>query len=173
MLFRVLTIVTLLFILATSCALSQKAPIPPPDFDIMSLVGEWEGEGFFLIPVTGIEVEIEGSGTFIYDSTRQRLRTAMSGSKLFINYSDSGYLQYYPETDSVSWEIWDSWGKHAIYWGVISDGALRADRLYKKKGYRVEAVFPHKDTLDFHLRVRDKDGSEKDKAAFLLWRKKD
>ncbi len=140
-----------------------------PKFDLMNLVGEWEGEGMFLMPVTGSEISIEGHGSFVYDEANDRIRTSMSGSKLFINYSDSGYLQYYPATDSVSWEVWDSWGKHALYWGQIKDDQLVANRVYKHDNYRVQVKFPHPDTLDFHLIVRD-EKREFDKARFLLWR---
>ena len=142
-------------------------------FDLMNLIGNWEGQGFFEIPVSGGTVEIEGAGTFTYDSTNHRIRTAMEGSKFFIDYSDSGYLQHYPETDSVSWEVWDNWGKHAMYWGVIDNGKLVADRIFKKKGYQVNVTFPHPDTLDFHLVVHNNDGTNYDKAAFLLWRVKE
>lgn len=142
-------------------------------FDLMNLVGQWEGQGFFEVPVSGGTVEIEGSGTFTYDSTHNRIRTSMQGSKFFIEYSDSGYLQHYPETDSVSWEVWDNWGKHSMYWGVIDNKMLVADRIYKKKGYQVNVTFPHPDTLDFHLVVNNNDGTKYDKAAFLLWRVKE
>ncbi|RKX27996.1 MAG: hypothetical protein DRP47_05455, partial [Candidatus Zixiibacteriota bacterium] len=121
MFMRPLLIVFVLFVLTLPEVRSETGG-NKADFDIMNLVGEWEGEGFFIVPVTEIEVEIEGEGTFIFDSTHQYLRTAMRGSKFLINYADSGYLQYYPETDSVSWEIWDSWGRHAMYWGVIDSG---------------------------------------------------
>ncbi len=142
-------------------------------FDVMNLIGEWEGQGFFEVPVSGGTVEIEGSGTFTYDSTNNRIRTSMQGTKFFINYSDSGYLQHYPGTDSVSWEVWDNWGKHAMYWGEINNNMLVADRVYKKKNYQVLVTFPHPDTLDFHLVVNKKDGTKYDKASFLLWRVKE
>ena len=139
-------------------------------FDMMNLVGKWEGEGMFLMPVTNIEVSISGEGNFTWDAEHQRIRTAMQGSKLFFNYSDSGYLQHFPATDSVSWEVWDSFGKHALYWGVMDNAILRADRRHKSKDYRVTVTFPHPDTLDFHLIVRPPDSDPFDKASFRLWR---
>ena len=142
-------------------------------FDLMNLIGEWEGQGFFEVPVSGVTVEIEGSGLFTHDSTNNRIRTSMKGEKFFINYADSGYLQHYPETDSVSWEVWDNWGKHSMYWGIIDDDMLVADRIYKKNNYQVVVKFPHPDTLDFHLVVHKKDGTNYDKASFLLWRVKE
>ena len=95
----------------------------------------------------------------------------MSGSKFLLAYSDSGLLIHHPETDSVSWEIWDSWGKHAKYWGKVHDDVLIADRVYKKRPYRVTVQFPHPDTLDFSLIVINPEKDEqKEKASFLLWR---
>ncbi|MEA2030008.1 MAG: hypothetical protein U9N55_00200 [candidate division Zixibacteria bacterium] len=166
-------LLTMIFLCSSLLAGNVNRDNSSADFDIMNLVGEWEGEGFFVVPATDIKVEIEGDGLFVYDSTNHRMRTSMNGTSLFINYADSGYLQYYPKTDSVSWEIWDSWGRHSMYWGVIDSNILRADRIFKNGKYRVKVTFPHPDTLDFHLRKHVTDSSNLDRAAFLLWRKKD
>ena len=151
----------------------NKSGYATDKFDLMNLIGEWEGEGFFEVPVSGGTVEIEGAGTFTYDSTHNRINTSMQGEKLFLTYSDSGYIHHYPKTDSVSWEVWDNWGKHSMYWGIIDNEMLVANRIYKKKNYQVVITFPHPDTLDFHLVVHKKDGSKYDKASFLLWRVKE
>lgn len=144
------------------------------DFDLKNLVGKWEGEGMFLMPVTDVEVEIEGAGEFVWDEERQLIKTNMSGSKFLLAYSDSGLLIHHPETDSVSWEIWDSWGKHAKYWGRVHGDVLVADRVYKKRPYRVTVQFPHPDTLDFSLNIiNPKDDESTEKASFLLWRVED
>ncbi len=140
------------------------------DFDFMNLIGNWEGEGSFLIPKTGVSLDIEGTGVFEYDSLNNRVRTSMQGTKMLLTYADSGYLYYHPETDSVSWEVWDTWGRHALYWGVVENGVLRADRLFKNRNYRVSVFFPHPDTLDFRLTRRQSDGGEEDQATFLLWK---
>jgi len=151
----------------------NKSSSAADKFDLMNLIGEWEGEGFFQVPVTGGTVEIEGYGMFTYDSTQNFIRTSMQGSKFLINYSDSGQLIHHPESDSVSWEVWDNWGKHSMYWGMIEDHMLIAKRVYKKINHQVVVTFPHPDTLDFHLVVHKKDGTQYDKASFLLWRVKD
>ncbi len=169
---RAKTLPGLIFVAALLAAIIPNSH-PAADsakFDIMNLVGNWEGEGMFRMPVTNAEMSIEGEGSFVYDKANDRIRTSMQGSKFLISYSDSGYLQYYPETDSVSWEVWDSWGKHALYWGQIKEDRLVADRIHKNKNYRVQVTFPHPDTLDFHLIVRGDDNKEFDKARFLLWR---
>jgi hypothetical protein len=162
-------------LLATGFLIVLAGSISADDstFDIMNLVGKWEGKGLFVVPMTSMEVDIEGTGLFVYDSLHNRIRTSMQGSKLMINYSDSGYLQHFPKTDSVSWEVWDSWGKHAKYWGIIENNMLKADRIDKKRNYRVLVYFPHPDTLDFRLSNREDDGTETNKATFHLWRVKE
>jgi len=142
-------------------------------FDLMDVIGEWEGEGMFLMPVTDVEIDIEGKGKFVYLPELNVIRTEMSGSKFMLSYTDSGYLRYYPESDSVSWEIWDSWGKHSLYWGEIKGDQLVAQREHPKRYYKVTVEFPHPDTLDFRLTSREKEsGDTEEKARFILWRTK-
>ncbi len=142
-------------------------------FDLKSLVGSWEGEGMFLMPVTDVEVELEGQGEFVYDAGRDLIKTSMTGTKYFLNYADSGLLRHDPQTDSITWEIWDNWGKHAKYRGEIRDGRLVADRTFKNKGYQVTVDFPHPDTLDFRLTLADPDTKVREtRARFVLWRVK-
>jgi hypothetical protein len=142
-------------------------------FDLMNVIGEWEGEGTFVMPVTDMELDIEGSGKFVYLPDLDVIRTEMSGSKFLMAYSDSGYLRYYPETDSVSWEIWDSWGKHSLYWGEVRDNQLVATRDHPERWYRVTVEFPDPDTLEFRLVTTDRESLEQEvKARFTLWRTK-
>lgn len=143
------------------------------DFDLKSLVGSWKGEGVFLMPVSDLEVEIEGAGEFVYDAKRDLIKTAMSGSKFMLSYADSGLLIHHAKTDSISWEIWDNWGKHAKYWGEFRDGKLVADRLSRNRNYQVTVTFPHPDTLDFQLIATEPETQEKStRARFYLWRVK-
>lgn len=168
---RFLLLTILLAVIAGLLPASFPAAEGNP-FDVMNIVGAWEGEGMFMMPVTDVEINIEGEGEFVYDEANDRIRTSMRGSKFLLSYSDSGYLQYYPATDSVSWEVWDSWGKHSLYWGKIDGDQLVADRIYKKKNYRVKVEFPHPDTLDFRLIVTTPDNDTYDRATFRLWRVK-
>jgi len=91
-------------------AVLAAAARPAAKFDLKGLAGSWEGEGMFLMPVTDLEVEVEGEGEFVYDAKRDLVKTTMSGSKFLVPYSDSGLLRYDLATDSVSWEVWDNWG---------------------------------------------------------------
>ena len=162
----------LIVLLAAGLLIAAAGTGAQEKFDLMDLVGQWEGEGMFLMPVTNVEVNIEGEGEFVYDAVNDRIRTSMRGTKFMIAYSDSGYLTHYPESDSVSWEVWDSWGKHALYWGEIRDDKLVADRIHRSKNYTVTVEFPHPDTLDFRLTVRNPNEEPYEKARFLLWRVK-
>ena len=142
-------------------------------FDLKNLVGSWKGGGMFLMPITDVEIDLEGQGKFVFDTKRNLLKTAMSGTKYFLSYADSGLLRHDPQTDSVTWEIWDNWGKYAKYRGEIRDGRLVADRTFKDEGYQVTVNFPHVDTLDFRLTLTDPETQVKEtRARFVLWRGK-
>jgi hypothetical protein len=164
---------TALMLLLSADGESPQAKGAKGKFDLKGLVGSWEGEGMFLMPVTDVEIELEGAGEFVYDTKRGLLKTAMTGEKFLLNYADSGLLRHDPQTDSVTWEIWDNWGKHAKYRGEIRDGRLVADRTFKDKGYQVTVNFPHPDTMDFRLTLADPDTKVREtRARFLLWRVK-
>jgi len=154
-------------------AVLAAAARPAAKFDLKGLAGSWEGEGMFLMPVTDLEVEVEGEGEFVYDAKRDLVKTTMSGSKFLVPYSDSGLLRYDLATDSVSWEVWDNWGQHSMYYGQWRDGVIAADRLWKSRNYQVTVTFPHRDTLNFHLTATDPQTQLKTtRARFSLWRVK-
>lgn len=138
--------------------------------DLKNLDGNWEGVGFFLLPVMDTEVKIEGSAKFTYEENKKRLRTELLGEKLFFTYSDSGYLQIDSITDSVSWEIWDNSGKHALYHGIAEGNKLKGDRYHKDKLYEVSIEQITNDSIDFRLKITKPDGNSYDKAVFNLWR---
>lgn len=140
--------------------------------DLRQLEGDWEGRGEFLVPITGITMSVEGQARFDYDSTQGHLRTAMVGEKYLFSYSDSGHLKLDEQTDSISWEVWDNFGKHSKYHGIVSGNKISGDRYKKKKYYRVMIELVTPDSIDFKLTVTEPDGDRYDRATFNLWRVK-
>ena len=142
-------------------------------FDATQLEGEWEGTGEFLMPVTNIAMGIAGKAAFTWDSANGYLRTAIVGTKFLFKYSDSGHLIVDPTTDSISWEVWDNWGKHALYHGLIEDGVIKGSRRKGDGVYSVSIAMATLDSIDFKLTYTNDDGSSRDRATFSLWRLKD
>ena len=151
---------------------AAMAEEPPPVFDLEGLEGDWEGHGSFVMPVTGISMSIDGEADFTYDSVRGYLRTALTGTKFMFKYADSGHLRLDSLTDSVSWEIWDGFGKHVIYDGVAAADTLRGRRYKGSSHYDVEVRLINADSITFRLRKTDADGTVADKALFDLGRKR-
>jgi len=138
--------------------------------DLKNLEGNWEGVGFFLLPVADTEVKITGSANFLYDTEKDRLRTELKGEKLFFTYSDSGYLKIDNKTDSVSWEVWDNSGKHALYHGIAEGNMLKGERYRKENLYEVSIEQVTIDSIDFKLTITKPNGESYNKAVFNLWR---
>jgi hypothetical protein len=138
--------------------------------DLKNLEGDWEGIGSFLLPVMGTNVKIEGSAKFVYDDIKKQLRTELKGEKLFFKYSDSGYLEIDDVTDSVSWEVWDNSGKHALYHGISEGNKLKGEQYRKEKLYEVSIEQVTMDSIDFKLTITKPNGKSYDKAVFNLWR---
>lgn len=139
-------------------------------FDLKSLHGEWAGTGEFLIPITGGRMDISGEAIFIYQPERKRLKTSLIGEKFFFKYTDSGYLWVDPVTDTISWEVWDNSGKHALYHGKVEGNAVTGSRLYKKDIYDILIKQVTTDSIDFRLIITEPDGDRYDKAIFYLRR---
>ena len=143
---------------------------PDPSFDLKGLEGDWEGVGEFLVPATSMRMSLEGKANFLYDSASGHLRTSLVGEKLFFSYSDSGHLVLDEKTDSISWEVWDNFGKHAKYFGVVDGNVIKGVRDRKGKVYSVMIELVTADSIDFKLTITDPDGDKTDKATFNLWR---
>ena len=115
-------------------------------------------------------MDIEGKADFTYDSTEHYLRTAITGTKFIFTYSDSGKLILDPVTDSLSWEVWDNFGRHAKYYGTIDNGIIRGTRTKGNKTYSVAIDLVSSDTIDFRMTQTNADSSSFDRAVFHLWR---
>jgi hypothetical protein len=160
-----LIIILLLFIPLAFAAEIEK-------FELKNLHGSWEGVGEFLIPIANTTMEISGKADFVYDEKKQRLRTSLVGEKFFFKYSDSGYLWIDNATDTISWEVWDNRGKHALYHGKVEGNAVTGSRYRGKDLYEVMIKQVTLDSIDFKLTITQPDGDKIDKAFFHLWRVK-
>lgn len=139
-------------------------------FDPNVLIGAWSGAGMFVMPVTGIEMDIEGSARFVYDSSGGYIRTSMSGLKFFYTYSDSGHLYINHQNDSLTWEVWDGFGRHVIYEGIGKGDKLTGRRKDGGASYQITASMVTPDSLDFWLHYIDANGRQVEKARFNLGR---
>jgi hypothetical protein len=157
-----------LLLLRVTIASSENEPI-----DLKLLEGDWEGSGEFLVPVTNISMSVEGRARFDFDSAAGHLRTSLTGEKYLFTYTDSGHLKLDKQTDSISWEVWDNLGKHALYHGRVSGSTITGHRFRKKNLYRVMIELVTIDSIDFKLTVTEPDGDRYEKASFNLWRIKE
>ncbi len=140
--------------------------------DLRTLEGDWAGQGEFIVPMTNITMSVEGRAQFAYDSLTGRLRTALTGEKFLFTYSDSGYLIHDTRTDSISWEVWDNFGKHAKYYGEVDGNRVVGNRYKKDSHYQVVIELVTLDSIDFRLTVTEPDSTQFNKAVFNLWRVK-
>lgn len=159
---------TLLLVLSLSISAGEVGKI-----ELKQLEGKWVGDGFLVLPVAETKLDIEGEANFVYDAENNRLRSSLLGEKLFFTYKDSGYITIIPETDSISWEVWDNFGKHALYFGTIDGNKISADRMRKKDLYQLTVVQIHADTINFELTVTPPGDETYHKAKFHLWRVED
>ncbi len=140
------------------------------DFRLQALAGNWEGEGEVLIPKTSIPLSIDGKAVFTYDSLTNRLRTEIQASKFLFKYADSGYIFHDTATDSISWDIWDGFGKYSRYIGTVQDNVITGANTRHGYRYRVKIDFITDDSLSFTLTATDRKGDSSTRAAIVMWR---
>ncbi|HOP07934.1 MAG TPA: hypothetical protein PLF13_11665 [candidate division Zixibacteria bacterium] len=137
------------------------------NLDLHNLIGVWQGSGGFLMPVTGIRLDIEGTAEFVDVPDSGFIKTSLHGSKFLFNYSDSGHLWIDDATDSLTWEIWDGFGHYVTYYGVVEGSQIKGSRRKDQNMYLIEAQMIGPDSLCFRLRAGASDNPE-DKAWFNL-----
>jgi len=164
-----LSLLLVLLVAAVAVAEGDRTP----KIELKQLEGDWEGNGEFLMPVTDMNISLDGTARFDYDTANGRLRTSLTGEKLFFTYADSGYLEHDQKTDSISWEVWDNFGKHAKYFGTVNGNIVTGVRNKKDLVYRVRIELVTADSIDFRLTITKPDGEQYDRAAFHLWRVED
>lgn len=148
----------------------SAVPEDTTSFSLGLLAGCWEGNGEVIIPKTSIPISIEGKAVFSYDSTRKRLRTSLEASRFFFSYADSGYLSHNPDTDSITWEVWDSFGKYSEYTGKLENNVIHGARHKGSKAYNILISLITRDSLSFSLTTTYENGKTLRKAAIDMWR---
>ncbi|MDH3889442.1 MAG: hypothetical protein OEV49_00015 [candidate division Zixibacteria bacterium] len=141
-----------------------------PPFDPYVLLGEWSGAGMLVMPMTGVELEVEGSASFVQDSSGGYIRTGISGTKFLYTYSDSGHFYVNPDNDSLIWEVWDGFGRHGIYEGIGRGDTLTGRRRGGNAVFQVTTTMVTPDSLDLHLYYLDNNGRRYQKARLNLGR---
>jgi len=143
-----------------------------PSFRFDRLIGNWEGEGEIVVPMTEMTLEVEGTAKFTLDTATGLIRSQVSGQKYLMTYSDTGYIHHDPATDSVTWEVWDNLRKHRTFRGVVADGVLSGTRTSKRGVYDVRVRFTDTDRIKFHLTLTKPDGETVNRAVLELRRVK-
>jgi len=139
-------------------------------FHLQTLAGNWEGEGEVVIPKTSIPLSIEGKAVFSYDSVTARLRTQIEASKFLFTYADSGYIYHDTATDSISWDIWDGFGRFSRYIGTVDNNVITGAKMRHGYRYQVKIDFITDDSLNFTLTTTGKDGKSSTRADITMWR---
>jgi hypothetical protein len=142
------------------------------DFDLSGLAGEWNGGGEVLIPHIALPVSIEGRANFAFDSLTQRLRTSLEAHKFLFGYADSGYLFFDPATDSITWEVWDGFGKHCLYTGIKEGNVITGTQKIDEDTYYIVIDMITDDSLSFKLMTTNEKGRTRQRAAIDLRRTK-
>jgi hypothetical protein len=142
------------------------------DFNLSHLAGEWNGGGEVLIPHIALPVSIEGQAIFAFDSLTQRLRTSLKARKFLFGYADSGYLFFDAATDSISWEVWDGFGKHCLYTGIKEANVITGTQKIDEDTYYIVIDMITDDSLSFKLMTTNEKGRTQQRAAIDLRRNK-
>ncbi len=157
-------------LIAATLLLAELLTADDRNFDVFNLLGQWQGNGVFVMPVTGLEMEMEGSASFVRDTSGGYIRTSMIGTKYLYTYQDSGRLYVNPDNDSLLWEVWDGFGRHVFYEGAVNGDTLTGRRWKGKAEYKLTAQMVTPDSLDFRLYYINPDGERAEKARFNLGR---
>ena len=140
-------------------------------FDFESINGKWQGTGRIIFPGVEIPFDLDGKATFEHDSINGSIRTSLVAEKFLFTYSDTGRMVFIGK-DSVSWEVWDNFGKHALYYGHVEGNTIRGQRVHKTRKYEFEVTQLSPDSLMVQLTKQNEDGEIEPIADFQLQRVK-
>jgi hypothetical protein len=140
-------------------------------FDPEPYLGSWDGGGKVLMPWTGMQVPFDGGAVFSRDSNGV-IHTSFYGETAGFTYSDSGILLVDAETDSLTWDLWDSNGKHRRFHGVALGDILLGRGVKGGPTYTVTNRFITPDSLNITVTSTDARGTVRSLAALELRRNK-
>lgn len=138
--------------------------------DLAKLDGDWKGSGKYLVPFTTMTASINAEAKFIYDSSGGFLRTFLTADNLLFGYSDSGHLQINPPGDSAVWdsavwEMWNSWGYHLKYRGIVKGKTISGSRQKGKLKYDIYFEIVNYDSLYCRLILTNEKGESTEQAS--------
>ena len=133
-------------------------------------LGDWRGGGEVYIPLMGTSLAIDGTASFKQDSTGAFIRTAATGQALMLTYSDTGRFVHDHVTDSISWEVWDSFGRHSEYRGVAERDRIIGKRKKGNLVYTMDTRFLSDDSMQVTISTTDHEGVVSKRAKLNLGR---
>ena len=135
-------------------------------------IGDWRGAGEVFVPLLGTSLAIDGTTSFKPDSTGAFIRTVSTGQAMMLTYSDSGRFVLDPVTDSISWEIWDSFGRHSQYRGLAKDDVIIGKHKKGKLVYTMATKFLSDDSMAVTISTTDSEGVVTERAKLNLGRER-
>ncbi len=134
--------------------------------------GNWEGEGTYYLPFTGIPTTVDATAKFEYDNVKKNLRTAITAERFMLQYSDSGLMTYNPKKDSLNWEIWNSFGYHVQYTAGVKEKSIHGRRIWGKSVYDLYVDLISEDSMKIKITSIDDEGDSTEIANGYLRRTK-
>lgn len=162
----------LILILLSAFALSGNSVSEKSKLDLKTFDGNWEGEGTYYLPFTGIPTSVDATAKFEYDKIKKNLRTALTAERFMLQYSDSGLLVYSPKKDSLNWEIWNSFGYHVQYAAGVKGKTIQGRRQWGKDIYNLQVDLITDDSMKIKITITDDKGDSTEIADGYLRRVK-
>ncbi|MFH1688391.1 MAG: hypothetical protein ABIE70_12840 [bacterium] len=141
-------------------------------FDISKYLGNWRGCGEAYIPYLGTSLAFDGKASFHNDSTGAYVRTAASGQALLLTYADSGRFVIDPASDSITWDIWDNFGRYSQYHGVAQGDMLKGKQKRGSLVYTMITRFLSSDSIVVTISTTDSEGVVTERAKINLGRER-
>jgi hypothetical protein len=159
-------------LVATLLLLAKAGNGQEDKLDLADFAGNWEGAGQVVLPYAEVAVDVEGKATFTWDSANGYLCTAISATRFYLTYSDTGHFDYNPATNGVTWEIWNNWGKHVRHAGYYENGFVRGSRRLPEGLFEATLQIVNADSMHFRFTFTAHDSTTVDRAVLGMRRVK-